>query len=220
MPAGMQVINDHGSVLIDDNNPSLSLRQKTASSTSSVLFPGVNYANAEFPQCAFSSTEYLWLNNEARSGTNRTWQFQREWGAFGTMTATFFVFDRPVDSGIAGGLKLWDASGRLTFDAYGKYGRVAHVQVGNGSWTGVPGRQYAAIIASEHYYQDLILHPDISVGDWKRRRWYRTGVAVAGHIVYVNDILVDQFDYVTPSPPEVFDDYGTPRVVILDVTGY
>jgi hypothetical protein len=221
MPAGFYAKNDHGTMLVDENNPSLSLRLKSTPSVGSTLV-NVDVTSAEFPVLATRSAapSYQDAASWIGGGTTRRFQIRSAHNA-SAQTIECFVYDRPIASSSTAGLVIRDASGRVTFDALGKYGRVAAVYDGHGTFTGTPGRVYAAIPMAKQSRDHMYPHPEIvPVGDWKRRDYYVTGVvAASGHTIQIGPVLVSRIDYTSVQTP--FDDVrGTAKTIIVDVTGY
>lgn len=218
MPAGIQIFNDYGSILIDDTNPSMALRQRTVLTSNNQTLPQLSVANSDHPSIAIRSFNFAcWLSWSSWTGTTRNWTLRLAEGATGSQNVTAYVFDRPTNSGANSGLQVFDALGRLTFDALGKYGRVSGVQNGNGTFVGTAGREYAATILSTRHRDVIEVHPSIPGN--RRRTIYQTGVRNSGNNIIVEDAIVTQLDYPSSETPREIA-YGTARALILDVTGY
>lgn len=213
MPA--RILNDHNTILIDDSNPSLALRQKQTIATNARV-ASFSYSGAETPTIALRSSSPCYLRNIDISGSNRVFHAMITQDAF-QADVTGYIYDRPVDSGAAWGFKLRDAQGRITFDALGKYGRVATVMNGAGSWTGTAGRDYATTILSFRFRDEILVS---STPGYRHRRVSRTMAWVNGSTVHVGLQILSDIHYPSSEAPIVFWDYGTPSVLVTDVTGY
>lgn len=122
MPAGLQVFNDYGSILIDDTNFNLALRSKD------VVTPGpagppytafVSKASTVIPLFAYkvvSTTLPTQMISRTFSAGTTVCRVGSSSSGFGDVT--FYCFDLPVDPGIAQqGLQVFKADGSLTFDS-------------------------------------------------------------------------------------------------------
>jgi len=129
MPVGVQLFGESGTVQVDDNFASLALRSK---GVATLAVSGSDLANTcsasvtvtgEFPIIAFRPGVPVALWYVEQSGSTWTFHFASERANTG-QSFQWFVFDRPLDLGSHFGCQVFDASGRLTFDALQKYIRV------------------------------------------------------------------------------------------------
>ena len=220
MPAGIQILNDYGTILVDDQNPSMSLRTKLNISS------GVNSTfniTGEIPTVAIhTATQYLKGASYTQQSGYRLYSVGSEKTELGpppAFNATAYHFDRPVDSGIKAGLKIYDSAGRLTFDALGKYARVAGVLTGYGSqvFYGSPGRTYACVVLASVYVDELIVS---RFGSHRIRQQWVTGYRQDGANVIMRDVRLNDIEYPSSETPFRFQRGSEPKLLILDVTGY
>ena len=134
MAFGLEIINNHGTTLIDDTYSNLAVRHQgtlaAGAGSRTVSVPGLSQ-----PVPAVRSTAYAIALG--RSGNNGT-----IWSAGGAQVH-WYVFDVPTSSSGGYGLQVFNSSGQLTFDSSRKYARVRALQSGVGSQTYDSGRQYA-----------------------------------------------------------------------------
>lgn len=219
MPAGAQIFNDYGTLLISDANPSLALKQKTALSSSGITFGSTSIANSEVPAVAWICDEGCYINSATWTGTTRNIVLNIRAGVASGKAATLYVFDRPVDSGANSGFQVRDSAGRITFDAMGKYGRVANVFAANGAFARVAGRSYAVMVTSSIYKDEILLDP-INPSTHRLRRITITGGRVSATQVIIEDIIQSEISYPSSDTPGVLVNRGFASGVALDVTGY
>ena len=218
MPTGFWQRNEYGTMLVDDVNPSLALRQKSSIGASGVTPYQLEIPNSEFPCMAFVASTPVWIRATTWNGTTRRFELLATVNAGNaTVPITAYVFDRPIDSGLAAGFKLWDSQGRLTFDVYGKYGRVAHAFDDHGVFNGAAGRTYAVCILTSTRRDQLTRVNAQAV----RVDSYRTGGRVSGSQVILEEILVSTITYQdTTAQPYNRVTGANPSGLVLDVTGY
>jgi len=231
MPAGVEIINDNGTILIDSNDPSLCLRVKATVTSDASKLATYTLSAVEFPTLAVRSTAgWVALKSEARSGGGITWTLRTQ---YASQSVTLYVFDRASATGLGSyGVQIFDAAGKLTFATQHKPGRVAGRQIGNGTWTGASGKTYAAIISTTSFgwYADNPNYDRYGTGfpsmyiQLYDRHVVATGVQNVGQTIEVQTrehttILNDEPDlstYMVP-PNYVFENA---MVVAVDVTGY
>jgi len=124
MPAGIQILNTAGSVIIDENYSNFTLRQK---GTANIWVPstgGISYGtngmvtiavSAEAPLLALYSQNYTAMKSCSKSGG--TWTFDFYVGA-NSGTVDFYLFDKANYANDEGcGLQVFDASFNKVFDS-------------------------------------------------------------------------------------------------------
>lgn len=218
MPTGAFFRNEFGTMQIDESNPSLALKQKISFGVSGLSPYQFDVANAEFPCFAFSAGTACWVRTNTWSGSTRRFEVLGVVTAGGAnIPVVGYAFDRPVDSGLNYGFKLWDNSNRLTFDANQKYGRVVHAFSNNGTFNGQSGRLYAISILTSTRRDQLTRVNPTTV----RIDSYRTGGRVVGAQVFLSEILVSTITFPDSTASEYNRVTGqVPSGLVMDVTGY
>ena len=115
MSAGLQIVNNNGVVIIDENYPCLTLRTKgtmTASLQGGAYIASFTTA-ADLPVVAFySAGGPCTIRSRINSGGNWTFTVVTT----GTYTIEWYLFDRPqYAAGTNVGLQVFDASGVLVY---------------------------------------------------------------------------------------------------------
>lgn len=218
MPAGIIVYNDHGSVLIDANYANLGKRAKgtlTATGTAAQSSP-------ESPVFALNGTGLAAVSDI----TNGVAGIVKA----GTDTTTWYSFDRPTAVGTAG-LQVFDATGKLVFDAANQYARVVDVFSGadqvawSQSRTYTSGRTYAVATLKRARWTEEETRPDpVQPVGWYnyRRRFVFAGSQVSGATVTVAQVATAWGEWSGPLqviPPLPAGDYSA-QFAVIDVTGY
>ena len=125
MPAGIEIINDHGSVLIDDTDFNLALRSKGSATFPNSGAPPTNFATVTLSSLTSPIFAYYPIVQDAPSGI-RSHLDSFNAGVVtmrisapeaGPCTFEWFCFDRPIESAETFGLKVFNAAGELTFDS-------------------------------------------------------------------------------------------------------
>ena len=170
MPAGLTVFNDDHYLVIDENFFNYSFKGKgTATVTGPVAGPVIGgYANTliitvtgDAPIVAIkpNATHRWCYHSTTRSGNTWTFRFTGNLGSLGPQigeTVTYYVFDRPDDSGTNVGFQVFDASGKLTFDAGRKYMRLLYagsLAIG-GSLDFGTGNYGVALLNQYYFYRE------------------------------------------------------------------
>lgn len=230
MPVGLEIINDAGTILIDSASPTLAMRQKVAATSDAGKLIVQTFNAVEFPTLALRSTAgWVALVSAVIVSGNMTYTLRTQ---NASQAVTLYFFDRPAISAVGYGFQVFDDTGKLTFDAAQKPGRVAGVQASDGIWTGTAGIDYAAIMScasygyrydNPNYYQPGDPNPYEFVQYWDRYDT-RSGVSNSGATVvlgtydiaaYLNEPADLQSAIL---PPNI--ETGGARVTVLDVTGY
>lgn len=238
--AFIEVINDAGTILIDDNYVNLCLRQKGVLS-----FPGTTNAGRYVELSYDSPTGWspLLAINFAhphtvlaylRNGNTHKWLVVCPASA-GAATGTFYVFDLPqLTLPGTGAIVLWNEQGQVTYDSDGKYMRCRDViqnaisdQAGSRDYAG--GRTYAVVHSSAAYYNELRLGPSPpnpvnpnSPGPWRYVRVNEPfGYSVQGGRVAWQRFTYEGGEVQRASSREGYNFSSTRAAcMVLDVSGY
>lgn len=135
MTAGLTIVNGSNTVQIDENYKNLALASKVAISTT-ITPGGSNWGNyqhadvvyasrySEPPMVSVEATEASFVMLLSASGNTFTYRIVFL-AAGSTVAGTFWIFDQPPSTSSSTlGLQVFDAQGRLTFDALFRYARV------------------------------------------------------------------------------------------------
>lgn len=219
MATGIKVINDFGTVLIDDVSPAVSLKQKSNVTVNNLTVPRIDVANSESVVLAVVSAIWWKPSYADWSGTTKRFHHNVVYGTFGSNNLTGYAFDKPSDLvGSNVGLKIRDASGKVTFDAMQKYARVVADMTANGTFTGTSGRTYAGIMLSQYYKDEIALDPGVPSN--RQRNVWGTFLRSVGNTLQMSTQLISQIIYPSGDSPSVIAERGSPRALVLDVTGY
>ncbi|WP_247308179.1 hypothetical protein [Ralstonia pseudosolanacearum] len=153
MPAGLQIWNDAGTVLIDDTHANLAVAARGVVATSAagmgvyqigsravVSYTGDTRAT---PLIAFACPAgFVGVYLSSLSGSTYTWRFITEQPA-GT-EIKYWVFDRAPASSGSYGFQVFDAAGNLTFDSSRQQARI--VGITGGIFEIPAGRIYAVAV--------------------------------------------------------------------------
>ena len=219
MPYGMEIINDYGTILLDHSYNNLAMVSKGSVTTArdspasedvaiysayigTALLSGERLAIACSTAFAtfFCETDAVYVCTGGATAVV-------EWYRFGTPA--------PSTTNNAG-LRVYNASGQLTFDSNHNQARV-HSSVTSEAATpvGTTGRKYAVILARRGHGHSTVRLPDPIVGGFYNTPILKaTGVKIDGVNV--------SFGRVTWSSTGGGTDFESPafRAHIIDVTGY
>lgn len=218
MSVGLTIINNYGTILIDENYKNLALRQKIATSTTSPLGRvSVPMSGMNTPMIALASTAYTGVKHMASDLSS----FVIQGPQIGSQPLTAYVFDEPQPSGVAAGLLVYNAAGQLTFDSGNKYARVVDVFGGAGTADWQPLRSYAvgrtyAVVCLKRAYRKEVIH---NGGGNYDIRWYMSGIRVVNETVQGNMIPYKKDNVNLGSAPAQVTDHSA-QFAVLDVTGY
>lgn len=144
MPAGLQIVGEHGVLQIDENYRNLSLRLRgTDASMSSLLIPAISYTN---PLIAIRTADVGGglIYQYSASGADLSFN------VYGN-AVTYWVFDVPINTSNTVGFQVFNSSGQLVFDTKNEYLKVVGVYTLNypsTAFTGITqpaGKNYAII---------------------------------------------------------------------------
>lgn len=217
MPAGIIVYNDYDTVLIDDNYANLAVKASgtlSASAGSRV----VALASPDKPVMAVRSTDYAAA--ASASGPNAL-----IWSAGGA-AVTWYQFDTPTNSGDYG-FQVFNAAGKLTFDAIQKYARVRGLMSGVASQTFDAGRAYAVAILSPARRRRIETRPDTPPSTLVYVDIYDEGIVprVVGATVSTAWQTIVFAPGLLPQDPGTVpagwaDNPANAQFAVIDVTGY
>ena len=115
MPTGIQVVGNHGAVIIDSETAALTLKAKgTATVTNAYTGTTITFSGATSPLLCFKSTNLVAVTDFTITAGVATAKLQAS--AAGS-TVDWYAFDKPTYVAGNGGIQFFDASGNLTFDS-------------------------------------------------------------------------------------------------------
>jgi hypothetical protein len=172
MPAGLQVINNFGTVSIDENWQNYGLIQKTQAAITAYGTSPPNPAgyNGMLYQMSVAGTESLLIACKASvllpvmlhsyfDGSTWTfnWLFLPPLVATYSETVEFYIFDvLPVTGFSNFGFEVFNAAGKRVFHSDCNPMRVAAIQGCDAAFTGVSGRSYVPLIARNPIFGDFV----------------------------------------------------------------
>lgn len=216
MPAGFLVVNNAGSVLIDENYANLAMRVKGSGSTSgSPSQLAVALSGLQSPMVAWASTTFTAMRYMASDLSQMI--FRRD--GTGATNIDWFVFDQPTVTGTQG-LQIYNAAGVLVFDSGNKYARVVDIFGGAAEADWVPtrtypaGRTYAVVELKKAYRKEST---NLGGGNW-HVEWFTSAMRVVANAV-TGKMIKYKEDDVTVSPTGIVTD-NSAQFAVLDVTGY
>jgi len=223
MTAGIEVINNSGTTLINDRDPVLVLREKRTVSGA----PGASYvsgtatfSNTRFPVFAVKTPNWGFIHSVTKSGTDTIVKYGSYTEPGGSaITVELFYFDVPTRSiGQSGaGLAIFNSSGLCMFDSNEKNAIVTSVNPPNGTWTGSPGRTYVMAFYSA-WRRRIIRQTDL---DYYSDRTYANAAKSINNTVVVNsELMYAGGDNIPGNVSDSDTETGAKGGVILDVTGY
>lgn len=237
MTAGIQIYNSTGTIQIDDSDPALAMREKRtvsvpAATLSGMVYVNVTFTNVEFPMLAVrtgNTSSYVSVVTTSRSGSSITYRI----GQTGTsaLNVVCYFFDRPIPTSTSSGLKIYDTTGKCTFDSNHKHGvirREVTVSTGTpGSTTSVTkpsGETWAAMFLRTSYGRQLLDGGQIAGYEW----WWEEDHYQAGvNFNTSTQIRVTRWakrasSLYTNNYQAPFEQHmdGEAKLLFLDVTGY
>lgn len=228
MPTGLQIIGDSGAVQVDESFASLALRGKGSatfatyetdprdSATLTVTIAG------EYPLLAYRSAFPVALWYVEQSGANWIFHLITAKSNAG-QSLQWYVFDRPVDIGSKYGLQVFDASGRLTFDALQKYLRARDLvptYMASVAFDGYEAKTWATIMMVTG-----LMSAVSPIGNPGQIEWtWNASLRFTGASVLPTGFRIDQIIAATiksngPSLPN-YDNSPNGIVMLVDVTNY
>jgi hypothetical protein len=232
MNAGIQIINDHGTILIDDKSPCLQLRAKYTLNVRSGAAPGIDnisIPNVQAPLFAIRphvAGKRVYIANVAATATPTTKLLQLRqtlgvgWDESSSVNVDIYHFDKPLPPTSNTGLQVFDAAGNCTFDAMGKTAvvvGVADAPVAPIVVTPPSGRVYA--FASPAPYKRFFMENDS--GTNYNNHYGNLGAILANGAVWMMPAGEVIYGTEPGSGPDIdIHYYGTPMMLAIDVTGY
>lgn len=129
MPAGFQVIGQHGVVQVDENYYNMVYRTRGSAlirNNGRYNSATINYqgeANSSPMLCTAYSNVFLWINSLTKSGDNYTFEI----AANGEDNVSYFIFDKVAATPTNAGLEVYNANGGLVFSSNQRPMRVVSV---------------------------------------------------------------------------------------------
>ena len=224
MPAGLQIYNDFGTILIADTNPNYTYKSKGSAATNASSQLVLTVTDGVQPVIAFRSTAPVMLKRSARSGTTFTFTIFSETPG---VTVDYWIFDVKGTPSTGYGLQVFNAAGQLMFDSSSKIALVA----GDGNYPGTAtvntvlpaGRTYAAVAVAAGNGRE---GRDTFVGgmyEWDFRVWAPWLSYSGTTFTYKTSVSAWAYSSTEPNamPPAIKNLYFTgAHVLYLDVTGY
>lgn len=220
MPAGVQIINTHGTVLIDDTSPCMQLRAKYPVTLVGAAISNVAVPNCDIPIFALRALTQNKLSYMGwpSSGSSRIVQIAQPTGSIGNLDVVLYHFDRPLPPTSKHGFQVFNSAGECTFDAAGKTAVVVGNTQGPPVDVNAPaGKQYAFCTPAYHrrFFRD---HEG---SDYTNHHFRNAGMSLANGGVN----LRPDSEVVTGVELEDFFDVAvdylvSTTMIALDVTGY
>lgn len=228
MTAGFQVINDAGTILIDENYKNISMKDKRTVTIGAAGAPQLFGANqftvascvspVVFIQC---STGGCFVSGVTVSGGTATITVRGPAG----VSVTVFTFDEPTVGSF--GLQVYNASGQVVFDSSNKYARVVDVVSGTTAQivkTYTSGRTYAVAYLKKGSRQQRQFTSS-GCGAGSARNWlsrYSSTVKVAANVVTFDWEMYYDWGAYDVCEPRSYNSYTDTSftAVVIDVTGY
>lgn len=217
MGAGIEIINDFGTVLINDTDPVLQLRNKynVTATTGIPRYYDFTVSGVNFPIIAIRCAQYAFMQSYVRSGSNLTVRI----GVNATVNTdlTIYHFDIPTAPNPTGhGVQIFDASGNCTFDSSAKTAVIYAVNPPTGIWSGTIGRIYA--FAFHTSYNRYLTLPDSGSTYYFEK--YINAAKVSGHTVDIDNNFLWSFGTEFGTDPGIDQTSGITGGFIIDVTSY
>lgn len=236
--AYIEIVNDHNTILIDDNFVNLCLIQRGQLALSNQTNAGrytTLYYESDTAYSPLLALQIPWPHTVLaykRTGNLHEWLIAGAATAAGTYD--YFIFDVPRKLAGTGDLVCWNEQGEVTFDSAGKYMRVAgFYQVGYndnmGSAALPAGRAYAIVHSGSAWRSEERLLPSPpnpanpnSPGPWLYAKEQEIqGMYVSGNTINWQRFLYTggQVQHATAREGYAFrSDRGA--AMVIDLTGY
>ena len=219
MPAGLEIINTSGTVLIDENYQNLAVRAKGTVGISSAALKRATVAmsGVSSPMIALASASAFSGIKNVLSDLS---QFTIQGEAPPASNVDYFIFDVPLASGLSHGLQVFNTAGTLVFDAGNKYARVVDVYGGPNTSDWTPSRTYAAgrtyaVVQLKRAYRKQVVA--VGGGGGFDVTWYMSGSRVVSNVV-TGKMIIYKEQNVASAPAAVND--NSAMFAVIDVTGY
>lgn len=214
MPTGLQVINDYGTVQIDENYRNLFLRTSgtggVPSASGSMTSPLLAMQSAGL-SCGFGLTDGNGIVYQTNSAGSFKW----------------WIWDVIANSSGNYGFQVFNASGQMVFDALQKPMRIvghhlftAETQWSNQSFTYPAGREYAVIIGTQPVWY-IRSREGSSREGYEIRKWTREGAAkVNGNVITLGWITRSDETFIDDNPTQIKSKRENMHIIVVDVTNY
>lgn len=221
MAYGFKVINDYGTVLIDDTFANLALMSSAVYTTTP---PASQYYgsdlifsfSAQFPVFAFRcETALATVVAVQQNGSAFTVSMRCD-GPVGTPIKVYF-FDRPTVPTSGWGIRVRDAAGNITFDSGYSYMRIVGAYSGADATWALPAGKVYAVLQGGYYYTQYWLSPAPPTDPNARGDIITevSGVRVAGNVMQAS-IYKESNEMNQPFFGGAFG--GTASYLLIDVT--
>lgn len=221
MTAGIQLFNDGGSVIFDQDYTNVSLKTKGTVTIGAGGYTTVQVANCIMPVVALKfsgvGATYQWYSS---NGTTLNIMMVGTIGA----SVTYYVFDQP-GAPANYGLVIYRADGSVAFDATKQYARVADVWAGanfitnTGTRVYTSGRTYAVVFGKMGHW-----HNGYNVISGTHHVWHDdyqdTQVSMSSNQVTVGSVTHSELDPDGSQSPAYVQSSESWSIMVLDVTGY
>lgn len=237
MPTGLQVLNDSGDIVIDEEYRSFALKSSGSATmgstdiggTAAIYTVDITVTNCTTPMLALKAANYVSVLGVNVSGSTYTWTVSSNVASFSFDWWCFDVAAVPADTF---GLAVYNAAGELVFHSSSKAMRVVRSDdAGTGGTSGIAltsGRTYAVIQGSNGFRNRNFYR---ALQDNWRYISYCAGHKFTGDTIYIPYPTIAltmpasaplQVDDFAPSGDEF--DYETspqaPRFTVVDVTNF
>lgn len=233
MPAGLQIFNTSGTILIDEHYHNLCVVKKathtltgtplvttfyTGTQVQNSVDTGLTLTNRAIVAVRCSSVVHAYV-----SGNNVVFV-----GAPGAVI-TYYVFDKPPASTATYGLVVYTATGEVAFDATRQYARVSGVRSGStvAAWAGAvsypAGRTYAVAFlrAARQYSTQCIQVGDPQFPEYDCYRSIKySGASISGVDVTFAMTGVYHYEYFPTASQSAVVDSDAMVAAVIDVTAY
>lgn len=233
MPAGLQVINDSGTIQIDSEWQNYALFSVNTifsdnNQWGETAYAGVVHTSSIGEDLVFASCGSAFFP-VCIVQVNGVRQYKVGTGSAVGIPVTFFTFRRQPPRSSTYGLQVFDGNGQLAFDALDKRCRIAGTIPSNqlasiGTYAFRANRQYAVLAPSftgQLIEQDSA--PDMGGMGWKflgtncaRLRLFSSGVNVEGY-AFASEKQIPIFN---PRPGVNITNVLGDNYIVADVTGY
>lgn len=169
MPVGLQVLNDNGDIVIDEEYRNFALKSSGSATmgstdiggTATIYTVAIAVSGCTTPMLALKSSNYVSVLGVNVSGGTYTWTVSSNVASFSFDWYVFDVAEVPADTF---GLAIYNSAGALVFHSSNKAMRVVRSDdAGTGGTGGIAltsGRTYAVIQGAN---------------GWRARNFYRAG---------------------------------------------
>lgn len=216
MPTGIQVVNNVGTVQVDENYRNLFSRANGTGGN-----PAATGAMTS-PLCALQCSA-LGFAQGITSGTNITYYVS------GGGTYKWWVWDVIVASGGNYGFQIRNAANQLVFDALQKPMRIVDFKqfTAESQWDGVSftypsGRQYAVIIGTQPSWFQRTREGSSSEPPHNiiREVWKRGAAKVVGNVITLGWVTTRDEEFLDENPYQITTVRPEMQIIVVDVTNY